>query len=268
MIDCGKRNVLGVRIDGVDYEAAVERVIAAARARQPLSASALAVHGVLTGVLDPVHRYRLNQFELLVPDGQPVRWALRWLHRLRLPERVYGPTLMLKICERAAAQGLSIFLYGGTAEMVSELSANLQRRFPDLKVAGALPSRFRRLSAAEQAEATEQIRGSGAAITFIGLGCPRQEVCTFELRQALSMPVIAVGAAFAFHASLLPQAPRRMQDWGLEWFFRLCSEPRRLWKRYLLLNPLYLTLLFLQATGLHVLNPDDARQPREALRYG
>src|ERR1700675_4649374 len=106
MIDRGKRNVLRVRIDGVDYEAAVGRVVAAAQARQPLAVSALAVHGVLTGVLDSVHRYRLNQFELLVPDGQPVRWALCWLHHLRLPDRVYGPTLMLKICERAAAEGL------------------------------------------------------------------------------------------------------------------------------------------------------------------
>ncbi len=102
MIDHGKLNVLGIRIDAVDYDAALERILLAARRRRPLAVSALAVHGVMTGVLDRAHRYRLNQFDLIVPDGQPVRWALRWLHRAQLPDRVYGPTLMLKTVDRAA----------------------------------------------------------------------------------------------------------------------------------------------------------------------
>jgi exopolysaccharide biosynthesis WecB/TagA/CpsF family protein len=268
MIDFGKRNVLGVRIDAVDYEAAVERVASAARERRPLAVSALAVHGVLTGVLDPSHRYRLNRFELVVPDGQPVRWALRWLHRAPLKQRVYGPKLMLDVCARAAAEGLPIFLYGSTADVLAALQENLTRRFPGLRIAGSQPSRFRRLTEAEQRETAEQIRASGAAITFVGLGCPRQEVWAFELRDLLVMPVIAVGAAFPFHAGKLPQAPRRMQDWGLEWLYRLWSEPRRLWQRYLFLNPLYLTLLLLQTTGLHDFDPERSRRPAEALRYG
>src|SRR5205823_13604830 len=170
---------------------------AAARERRPLAVSALAVHGVMTGVLDREHRYRLNHFDLLVPDGQPVRWALNALHRARLKDRVYGPTLMLKTCERAAEEGLPIFLYGSTAEVLAELQANLLRRFPTLRVAGTMPSRFRRLSAAERDETAAAIRASGAALTFVGLGCPRQEVWAFEMREALSMPVLAVGAAFA-----------------------------------------------------------------------
>jgi exopolysaccharide biosynthesis WecB/TagA/CpsF family protein len=269
VIDRGKRNLLGVRIDAVDYEAAVARVIAAAKAAQPLAASALAVHGVMTGVLDAEHRYRLNRLDLVVPDGQPVRWALGWLHRTRLPDRVYGPTLTLKICERAAAEGLPIFLYGSTPEVLSALTANLVRRFPGLRVAGALPSRFRRLTAAEQEETVARIRASGAAITFVGLGCPRQEVCAFEWRQRLSMPVVAVGAAFTFHAGKLAQAPPRLQRWGLEWLFRLVSEPRRLWRRYVFLNPLYLGLLLLQMTGWHTIDPErGVTCPAEELRYG
>ena len=106
MIDRGKHNILGVRIDAVDYEAAVNRVVEAARDQRPFTVSALAVHGVMTGVLDRAHRHRLNQFDLLVPDGQPVRWALNALHRTKLAERVYGPNLMLRVCERAAAEGL------------------------------------------------------------------------------------------------------------------------------------------------------------------
>jgi exopolysaccharide biosynthesis WecB/TagA/CpsF family protein len=268
MIDRGKRNILGVRIDAVDYRAAVERIIVAARARRPMAVSALAVHGVVTGVLDPTHRFRLNQFDLLTPDGQPVRWALNWLHRTCLPERVYGPTLMLQVCQRSAEEQLPIFLYGGTAEVLDRLRCNLVKRLPNLSVAGVQPSQFRRLSPAERDDMAAAIRASGAAITFVGLGCPRQEVWAFELRQALSMPVVAVGAAFDFHAGRLPQAPRAWQDRGLEWLFRLLTEPRRLWKRYLLLNPLYLSLLLLQLTGWYTVNPDHAPPPREEIRYG
>jgi len=268
MIDEGKHNVLGIHIDAVDYDAAVERVVSAARARHPMAVSALAVHGLMTGVLDGYHKYRLNDFELLVPDGQPVRWALQWLHGVRLAERVYGPTLMLEICRRASEEQLPIYLFGGTCELLDALSANLRERFPSLQIAGARCSRFRRLSPAEREETVAAIRDSGAAITFVGLGCPRQEVWAYEFRCALSMPLIAVGAAFNFHAGQIAQAPRFLQDHGLEWLFRLFCEPRRLWKRYLLLNPLYLSLLSLQISGLCRFDSADASKPKEAIYYG
>ncbi|MBI1880966.1 MAG: WecB/TagA/CpsF family glycosyltransferase, partial [Chloroflexi bacterium] len=112
MLDQGKKNILGVQVDAVDYEAAIVKIMAAARTRSTLAVSALAVHGVMTGVLDSTQRYRLNHLDLIVPDGQPVRWALNWLYHTHLPDRVYGPTLMLKVCEQAAREGLPIFLYG------------------------------------------------------------------------------------------------------------------------------------------------------------
>lgn len=268
MIDLGKHNILGIRVNAVDYEAAVERVAQAARARQPMAVSALAVHGVMTGVLDRTHRYRLNRFDLVVPDGQPVRWALNRLHGTRLRDRVYGPTLTLKLCERAAADRLPIFLFGGTDELLAALAERLRQRFPALEIAGMRASRFRRLAPAERDETVAAIQASGAAMTFVGLGCPRQEVWAYEFRDALSMPLVAVGAAFNFHAGRLPQAPPRLQRLGLEWFYRLVQEPRRLWRRYLLLNPLYLSLLALQWTGLRRFDPDDASQPAEPLLYG
>jgi exopolysaccharide biosynthesis WecB/TagA/CpsF family protein len=268
MIDKGKKNILGVLVDAVDYAAALERIIAAAQAAQPLTVSALAVHGVMTGVLDATQRYRLNRLDLVVPDGQPVRWALNLLYRTGLRDRVYGPTLTLKLCERAAREGLPIFLYGSKPEVLTALQANLLRRFPGLKIAGALPSRFRQVTAEEQAEIAATILASGAAITFVGLGCPRQEVWAFELRDQVPMPLLAVGAAFDFHAGLLEQAPARLQGLGLEWFFRLVKEPRRLWRRYVLLNPLYLWLLLLQATGLRRFEPTSAIAPTQPLRYG
>lgn len=268
MIDGGKRNVLGVNINEIDYEATIEQVMRAARARQPLAVSALAVHGLMEGVLDARHRYRLNKFDLLVPDGQPVRWALNWLYRARLADRIYGPTLMLKLCERAAEESIPIFLFGGTEDLLAALSERLCRRFTGLRVAGRRPSRFRQLTSAERDEAIHEIRGSGAAITFVGLGCPRQEVWVYEFRESLSMPLLAVGAAFSFHAGRMPQAPSTLQRYGLEWVFRLAHEPRRLWKRYLLLNPLYVSLLSLQILGLRRFDPASAPQPTEELLYG
>jgi len=268
MIDHGKKNILGVLIDAVDYEAAVARIIAAAHARQPYTVSALAVHGVMTGVLDEAQRYRLNHLDLVVPDGQPVRWALNLLHGAGLRDRVYGPTLTLKLCERAASEGLPIYLYGSRPEVLAALVANLQRRFPGLQIAGTQPSRFRQVSAEEQQEIADQIRASGAALTFVGLGCPRQEVWAYELRDLLGMPLLAVGAAFDFHAGQLAQAPSRLQRLGLEWAFRFAKEPRRLWRRYAILNPLYLWLLTLQATGLRRFEPASAAAPAQTLRYG
>jgi exopolysaccharide biosynthesis WecB/TagA/CpsF family protein len=262
-----KHSVLGVRISAANYDSAVERIIGAARRRQPLAVSALAVHGVMTGVLDSAHRHRLNAFDLLVPDGQPVRWALNFLHHARLADRVYGPNLMLRVCERAAQERLPIFLFGGTAEMLKALQSNLAGKFPGLVFAGCRTSRFRRLGEAENEELRREIRSSGAAITFVGLGCPRQEVWVYEHREALAMPLLAVGAAFSFHAGHTPQAPGYLQARGLEWFYRLASEPKRLWRRYLLLNPLYLTLLFFQSIGWYDI-AERTREPREELRYG
>lgn len=268
MIDRGRHNVLGILVDAVDYEAALQKIVDAAQSKQPLAVSALAVHGVMTGALDREHRYRLNGLDLIVPDGQPVRWALNRLYGAKLSDRVYGPTLMLKTCERAAEEGLPIYLFGGSKDLLAELQAKLTAQFPKLQFAGVQASKFRQLTPAERDETVENIRASGAAITLVGLGCPRQEVWAYEFREALSMPILAVGAAFNFHAGLLPQAPRLMQDWGFEWLYRLLAEPRRLWRRYLLLNPLYASMLCLQALHLRRFDPNDADCPDREILYG
>jgi exopolysaccharide biosynthesis WecB/TagA/CpsF family protein len=246
-----KRNVLGIGVTSTDYDEVTDHVIAAARARQPLAVSALAVHGVMTGVLDPSHRRRLNALDVVLPDGQPVRWALNLLFGDGLSDRVAGPVMMLKVCQACAREGLPVALYGSTTEVLAELDANLRVLCPGLRIAAAIPSQFRRVTEAEQACLAEQITRSEAALVFVGLGCPRQEVWLFENRHKLQMPMLAVGAAFDFHARRLTRPPRWVQDAGLEWSFRLLQEPRRLWRRYLLLNPLYLMLLAAQKLHLH-----------------
>src|SRR5437868_6772 len=149
MIDLGKKNVLGVLVSAVDSQAALQHVIDACRSSRPYAVSALAVHGLMTGVLDPEHKYRLNSFDLVLPDGQPVRWALNWLYGCHLRERVYGPTLTLQLCEAASAQHLPVYFYGSTQTVLDSLVAKLRGRFPDLKIAGIRPSSFRSLSDSE-----------------------------------------------------------------------------------------------------------------------
>jgi exopolysaccharide biosynthesis WecB/TagA/CpsF family protein len=266
MIDYGKRNVLGIMVSAVDYEAVVSRTVAAAAARRPLSLTALAVHGIMTGVMDAEHKHRLNAFDLVVPDGQPVRWALNLLHGCRLKDRVYGPNLTLKLCERAAREQVPVYFYGSTPEVIGRLRKNLPERFPGLRLAGLEPSRFRQLSVQEKDELVRRIRESGAGILFVGLGCPRQEVFAFEMRDELSIPIVSIGAAFPFHAGTLAQAPGWMQARGLEWLFRLASEPKRLWRRYLLLNPAYAALVTLQVLGRNF-RPEGVR-PKQQLLYG
>jgi exopolysaccharide biosynthesis WecB/TagA/CpsF family protein len=252
----------------MDYNAAVARVMAAAENQERLTVSALAVHGVMTGALDPAHQFRLNHLDLVVPDGQPVRWALRMLHGIRLPDRVYGPTLTLRVCEAAAARGLSVFFYGSRPPVLAALTENLRARIPQLRIAGSEPSQFRQLSDGEQKELADRIRSSGASIVFVGLGCPRQEVWIYEMGHLLSLPLMAVGAAFDFHAGTLRQAPSTLQRVGLEWLFRLGCEPRRLWRRYLGLNPRYMQLVTMQALGLRSFQPVCDGPAPQFIRHG
>lgn len=175
---------------------------------------------------------------------------------------------MLKTCEEAAKAGIPIYLFGSTGEMLDDLKTQLASKFPGIVLAGMQASRFRTLSPEEKQEVIREINDSGAGITFVGLGCPRQEVWAYEFKEHLEMPVLAVGAAFAFHAGQLAQAPPTMQRMGLEWLYRLAREPKRLWRRYCYLNPYYLWLLFLQKTRLKRFDADNTIPPSTEIHYG
>ena len=268
MIDLGKKNLLGVAISAVDYESAVDSVIQHAKARVRFATTALAVHGVITGALDRVHKYRLNAFDLVTPDGQAVRWALNLLHRTKLRDRVYGPQMALMVSRAAARETLPVFFYGSTPEVLDRLCTRMQELCPGLVIAGSRPSQFRRLTSEEQMVAVEQIKASGAQIVFVGLGCPRQEVFTYEMSQHLQMPILAVGAAFDYHSGLLTEPPVLVQRLGLQWAYRLVQEPRRLWRRYLFTNSQFVTLFIAQ--WLHLWRPDmqDVDKPLVNVRFG
>jgi N-acetylglucosaminyldiphosphoundecaprenol N-acetyl-beta-D-mannosaminyltransferase len=164
-------------------------------------------------------------------------------------DRVYGPQLTLEVCAAAAAHGLPVYFYGSRTETLDRLVPRLVDQFPALRVVGAEPSKFGTTTVAGKHEIVNRIRRSGARITFVGLGCPRQEVFAYEYRDALSMPVLAVGAAFDFHAGMVKQAGPKMQRLGLEWVYRIVQEPRRLAGRYARTNPRFLARLAAQRLG-------------------
>ncbi|MEU7903767.1 WecB/TagA/CpsF family glycosyltransferase [Actinoplanes sp. NPDC049118] len=255
VISQGKKNVLGVLVDAIDYEAATAQIIEAARERRPYAVTALAVHGVMTGVQDRAHNARLNSFDLVTPDGQPVRGALNLLHHAGLTDRVYGPELTLRVLRRAAAEGLPVYLYGSTEPTLEKLVPALEGMFPALKIAGVEASKFRGVQPGEDAEIADRIKASGARVVLVGLGCPRQEIFTYAMRPLLDMPLLAVGAAFDYHAGLLRNPPEWMQKYSLEWLWRLGLEPKRLWRRYILLNPAYVSRLAAQRLGLWKATP-------------
>ena len=255
MIDKGKGNVLGVLVSMIDYDAAVDAVMAAARERRHYAVTALAVHGVMTGVQDRAHNARLNSFDLVTPDGQPVRGALNLMYGAGLTDRVYGPELTLRVLREAAAEGLPVYLYGSTQPTLDKLVPALEQTFPALKIAGVEASKFRSAKPGEDAEIAERIKASGARIVLVGLGCPRQEIFAYAMRPLLDMPLLAVGAAFDYHAGLLTNPPAWMQKYALEWLWRFGLEPKRLWKRYVLLNPAYLARLAAQRSGLWKAEP-------------
>jgi N-acetylglucosaminyldiphosphoundecaprenol N-acetyl-beta-D-mannosaminyltransferase len=235
-------DVLGVPLALTDYERTIDWIEAAIATRQRGYICVAAVHTVMACQEDPELRAAVLASDLTVPDGQPLVWAMNALGH-DLSSRVYGPDLMARACERAALTGARIFLYGGrNEEAVLQLAHKLRTRYPGLDIVGAYAPPFRPLTGEEEDSVAEAINRSEADVVWVGIGVPKQEKWMAAMRDRLEAPVlVGVGAAFDFHAGLVPQAPPWMQSMGLEWAYRLRRDPRRLWKRYLRYNPRFVT---------------------------
>jgi N-acetylglucosaminyldiphosphoundecaprenol N-acetyl-beta-D-mannosaminyltransferase len=234
------QEILGVPLALTDYERTLDWMDAAIAVRRPSYVCVAAVHTVMTCQEDPELLAAIRGATFTVPDGQPLVWAMNALGA-RLSSRVYGPDLMAKACERAARTGTTMFLYGGKNQgALVQLTLELRTRYPGLRIVGGHAPVFRPLTPGEQAVVAAEINGSGADVVWVGLGVPRQEKWMATMRAQLEAPIlVGVGAAFDFHAGLVPQAPSWLQSMGMEWAFRLAMEPRRLWKRYAKYNPLF-----------------------------
>ena len=237
--------VIGSPIDAITWRTAVDRLLGWARNRESRYVCICNAHSLVTASKDEAFRRALEHADMATPDGAPVAWMLR---RLGVSEqqRINGPDLMLRLCERAGAEGVSIFLLGSTPETLRLLQSQLAQTFPKLNIAGALSPPFRPLSSDEEEAQTATINASGAGIVFVSLGCPKQELWMARGVKQIRGVMIGVGAAFDFHAGTVARAPQWMRVNGLEWLHRLWSEPRRLWKRYLVTNTLFITEATLQ----------------------
>lgn len=233
-------DILGVPLALTDYERTMDWIDAMIAGRKRGYVIPAAVHAVMVAQEDSETREAVLGGALSVPDGQPLVWAMKLLGH-RGASRVYGPELMARYCERAARNGTRMFLYGGRNQgALVQLALNLRRRYPGIKIVGGYSPPFRDLDAEERTAIADEINRSRADVVWVGIGQPKQEKWMAQMHSTLDAPVlIGVGAAFDFHAGLVPQAPAWMQSLGLEWVYRLAHEPRRLWRRYARYNPLF-----------------------------
>lgn len=252
-------NILGVGISAINLQQAVQSVEGWIAARDAQYVNVCTVHTIMECQRDARLRRAVNASGLSTPDGMPLVW-LGLLQGHRHVSRVYGPDLMLALCERSAATGNRHFFYGGAPGVADVLAGRLKARYPRLIVSGTYSPPYRPVDAEEDSEVLEAINAAAPDIVWVGLGTPKQDYWVSRHRGRLNAPVlIAIGAAFDFHAGLMPQAPRWMQRSGLEWLFRLMKEPRRLAFRYLVYNPLFVFKVALQLLGIQRYSLDDPR---------
>jgi len=246
--DNNNPTILTLRVDTTSYERATNVVLDWALRGESRYVCAANVHMTMEAYDHPQFREVVNGADLVTPDGMPLVWILRRMGQ-RDQQRVYGPTLMLHVCEAAEKEGVPIGLFGSRLDILERLLDNLKDRFPKLKIAYAHSPPFRKFSESERQAVTNDINCSGTRILFVGLGCPKQEQWMAAHRGQVKAVMLGVGAAFDFHAGSVRQAPGWIQSLGLEWCFRLLMEPRRLWRRYLIHNLRFIFLITRQLLG-------------------
>jgi len=241
-------NVLGVHIDAIEREHCVAQILDWAGRHESRCVYLCNVHSVMTARREREFGRIVNGADLAAPDGAPIAWRLR---HLGYPgqQRISGSELMWKCCARAAQRGVPIFLYGSTQETLRRISERLVLEFPALRIAGCHAPPHGPTLPRDDAKSVHLINSSGAGIVFVALGCPKQEAWMDMHRGEIHAVMLGVGAAFDFHSGLIRRAPEWMQNAGLEWLHRLLSEPRRLWRRYLVTNTLF--CFYLVAELLH-----------------
>jgi len=249
-LDKNRANVLGVGVHAIDLTEAACLIESAVREGVRGYVCPTGVHGVMEAQRDPELLDILNHALLVTPDGMPTIWVGRMQGRSTM-KRVFGPDLMLEVCRRSVNPGIRHFLYGGNPGVAVELGEFLRSRFPGIAVVGSFTPPFRPLEPSEQLALETEMNRVSPDIVWVGLSCPKQEkFMAANFRHLPCKVMIGVGAAFDFHTGRIKDAPTWIKDAGLQWAHRLCQEPSRLWKRYLLNNSAFLVSLGLQLTGL------------------
>jgi N-acetylglucosaminyldiphosphoundecaprenol N-acetyl-beta-D-mannosaminyltransferase len=234
-------SIFGAAIDAKNWDAALASINDWASRNESRYVCICNVHSVVTASRDAGFSRVLNEADMATPDGAPVAWLLRRIGHAG-QQRINGPDLMWRYCSQSQERTESIFFYGSAEKTLATLEEKLRGVFPSLKIAGSISPPFRTLTEEEDNAIVAQINDSGAGVVFVSLGCPKQELWMAAHRGRINAVMIGVGAAFDYHAETIRRAPKWMQDCGLEWLHRLASEPRRLWKRYLVTNTLFIAL--------------------------
>lgn len=241
-------SVIGAPIDSLNWSRALTRLADWAASRESRYVCICNAHSVVTARQNQTFAKVIHEADMATPDGAPVAWLMRRLG-VTSQERINGPDLMWRYCAEAAQRDESIYLYGGMPQTLETLQSKLVEEFPGLTIAGAYSPPYRQLTAKEDAAVVQAINSSGAGTVWVSLGCPKQEEWMAEHRGRINAVMIGVGAAFDYHAGTIQRAPLWMQRNGLEWLHRLCSEPRRLWRRYLVTNSLFIFYAARQLSG-------------------
>jgi N-acetylglucosaminyldiphosphoundecaprenol N-acetyl-beta-D-mannosaminyltransferase len=229
-------HILGVRVDATSYAQATELVRTWAQAGESRMVCTANVHMLMTAYDDAAFRSVLDQADLVTPDGMPLVWTLRRMGYAG-QARVYGPTLTGQLLSLAEATGIPVGFLGSTPAVIENIQVRVRQAHPQIKLAYAYSPPFRAVDPVEDAAIVDAINQSGVRILFVGLGCPKQELWMHAHRGKVNAVMLGVGAAFDYLAGIKPQAPLWMQRIGMEWFYRLVTEPRRLWVRYVYHNP-------------------------------
>ena len=238
-------DVLGMRVDPTSYDNAAQVILDWAREKSSRYVCVANVYNVMTAHDCREFLRVTNAADLVTPDGMPLVWCLRAMGHSHA-SRVYGPDLAQALMAKAASSGISVGFYGGTPETIQLLRNTVESRHPELRVTYAFSPPFRPIAPARDEEVVQAINRSGVGILFVGLGTPKQDYWMAAHQGRVQSVMVGIGAAFDFLAGTKPQAPRWMMHIGMEWFFRLVTEPRRMWKRYLKHNPRFILLFALQ----------------------
>lgn len=235
-----KVDIFSIPYAVVDYDSAALEIIEQAKKKVSYAVYALPVHGVVENKQNPSFAEAVKKADMIVPDGQPIRWAMNNFHKVGLKDRVYGPLLTLRVLAEANDLGLNVYVYGGaTEETLEKFVAFIQNHYPNVKICG----KYREDKPDDNTLTPEMVNEAGTHILLVGRGCPKQEIWVASNKGKIDAVMMAVGAAFAFHAGTIKQAPKWMQKNGLEWLYRLIQEPKRLFKRYFTTNSYFIWLV-------------------------
>lgn len=236
-------DLLGIKINITSYQDSIDQIIVWTQEKKSRCVNICNVHSLTSSLWTKKLRTSLKTGDMNTPDGMPLVWMQKWLGT-PTAQRTYGPTLMMESMAAFEKSGTSVAFYGGHQDRLNTLIRKIRVKFPKLKIVEAISPPFRPLTTEEHNTYIQRLKSAQPDVLWVGIGCPKQEIWMNENRHNLNCVMIGVGAAFDFHAGAVSQAPSILQNNGLEWAYRLYTEPKRLWKRYLTTNPIFIVYAF------------------------